>query len=283
VSDVQSGGWRSFAERLVREPLLALRRARRRPRRGARRARSGDERRHIAVDASVRRGLRQDHLRRTGVVPSAEEERRLIERYVEEEVLYREALALGLDRGDVIIRRRLLQKMEFLADEAEPIPEPTDADLAAFLAAHPARYATEPRVALTQVFVATDRHGDAAETIATDLRAKLAAGADPATLGDPFPRGSDFGRSSERELAAVFGTAFAARAVELSDGAWSEPIRSSYGFHVVRPSARVAGGPPRLDEVRNTVRVDWLAEKRAARRRAALDALRRRYDVDVAP
>jgi len=241
------------------------------------------ESRRIEVDASVRRGLRQDQLRRSGSAPTPEEEQRLIERYVDEEVLYREALALGLDRGDVIIRRRLLQKMEFLADEAEPIAEPSDVELTSFLTANPARYATEPRVALSQVFVGTDRHGSAAEEIARALRVQLQAGADPATLGDPFPRGRDFGPATERELAAVFGPAFAARAIELADGLWSEPIRSSYGFHLVRPSARLPGGPPRLDEVRNTVRVDWLGEKRAERRRAALDALRRRYDIDIEP
>ncbi|HZR81106.1 MAG TPA: peptidylprolyl isomerase [Candidatus Binatia bacterium] len=235
--------------------------------------------RRIVVDESMRRALRQEHVRRTGSAPTADDERALVERYVDDEVLVREALRLGLDRGDVIVRRRLVQKMEFLAEEAEPIPEPTDEELARFLERHAERYGIPARVALTHVFVSGDRHGDRAEAIARELRAQIEAGANPADLGDPFPRGRDFGALGERDVAGVFGDAFAARVMQLPVDAWSDPIRSTYGWHLVRPTARTEARPARVADVRTAARLDWLEEKRAERRRAALDALRERYEV----
>jgi hypothetical protein len=235
--------------------------------------------RRIEIDDSVRNALRQDYVRRTGAQPSAAEEQSLVDRYVDDEILYREALALGLDRGDIIVRRRLLQKMEFLAEEAAPLAEPSDAELERYLAENAARYAKPPRVALTQVYLSSDRHGPEAEARARELRSQLAAGADPAQVGDPFPRGRDFGLSTERDLAGIFGTEFAAAAMKLPAGEWSAPVRSSYGWHLVRPSSRSEGGPAPLADVRAAVRLDLLEERRAQRRREALDALRARYEV----
>lgn len=237
--------------------------------------------RRIDVDTSVLRGLRQDHLRRTGAPPTAAEEEALVERYVDSEVLYREALALGLDRGDVIVRRRLLQKMEFLNDALDPLAEPTDAELEGFLASHAERYALPGRVSLSQVFVSTDRHGERAESVAAGLLAQLRGGAEPAKLGDPFPRGRDFGPAAERDLAGVFGSPFASRVFELPPGDWSGPVRSSYGFHLVRVSSRLPAEPPRLDAVRAAVLRDWEEERRGERDRAALADIRRRYEIHV--
>src|SRR5262245_9650785 len=107
----------------------------------------------IVLTEAMVDGLRQDYLRRTGTPPSPEEATALIDRFVDSEVLYREALALGLDRGDIIVRRRLVQKMEFLTEGLEPIDAPTDRELQAYLDAHAARYAQPARVALTHVFV----------------------------------------------------------------------------------------------------------------------------------
>jgi hypothetical protein len=107
----------------------------------------------IVVTPDAVAGMREDFKRRTGRMPSATDEKNMIDAYVADEVLVREALALGLDRGDVIIRRRLIQKMEYLLENTEPVPDPTDAELEAFIAAHPERYATPARVTFTHVFV----------------------------------------------------------------------------------------------------------------------------------
>ncbi|HLK12737.1 MAG TPA: peptidylprolyl isomerase [Candidatus Binatia bacterium] len=234
------------------------------------------EARRIVVPAEVVRGLRQDHLRRTGMPPTPAEEAGLVERWVDDEVLVREALALGLDRGDVIVRRRLVQKMEILA-EGPDAPAPSDAVLAEYLARHAERYATPARVSLTQVWAGPGVDAAAARA----LRARLAAGTDPAAVGAPFVAGRSFARRSEQELADVFGADFAAAAMGLPVGEWAGPVRSSYGFHLVLVRERQPGYPPVLDEVRAAVTRDWQEEERAARVRAARAALRARYAVAV--
>jgi peptidyl-prolyl cis-trans isomerase C len=238
--------------------------------------------REIVLSKSLINGLRQDHLRRNGAPPTAAEEAGLIQRYIDNEVLYREALALELDRGDIIVRRRLVQKMEFLTEGLDPVPEPADAELQAYLDAHADRYVVDDRVTLTHVFAASDRHGDAATTLASQWREQLRGGADPLALGDPFLRGREFAAIGQRELAGIFGGDFAAQVMRLPAGAWSAPIRSSYGVHVVRVSAHVPGHHPALAEVREAVGRDWRDERRADADRAALARLRQRYDIRIA-
>lgn len=237
--------------------------------------------RRIVLSEDALRGLRQEHLRRTGAPPTPEEEKALIDRYVDNEVLYREALALGLDRGDIIVRRRLIQKMEFLNESAGSEAEPTDRELEAWIDAHPERYALAERVALTHVFAASDRHGDELAAFAARLREQLARGADPTSLGDPFLRGRAFALSSERELAGVFGAGFAHSVISLPVGTWSEPIRSSFGLHLVRIDERRPGERPPLADVRGAVRRDLLDARRETASRRALDELRKRYDVRI--
>ena len=235
----------------------------------------------IVLSEALLRGLRQDHLRRNGALPTADEEQAMIQQYIDNEVLYREALAMGLDRGDVIVRRRLIQKMQFLTEGMEPLPEPTDAELQAFLDAHTARYAEPARVALTHVFVSTDRHGANAERLAIDLQAQLAAGAEPSALGDPFLRGRELPLTAERDLAGIFGPQFAAAVLTLPVGSWSAPIRSSYGLHLVRVSAHTDAHTPDLATARTSVVRDWKDAHQADADRAALARLRHRYDIRI--
>jgi PPIC-type PPIASE domain len=239
--------------------------------------------RRIDIDEGLRRGLRQDFQRRTGAPPTAQEESALLRRWADEEILVREAQALGLDRGDVVVRRRLLQKMEFLAEESRPLPEPDEATLRAHLESHPERWQVAPGVRFTHVFVGRERHGDATLADARALLARLVAGEDPASLGDPFLRGREVGPSSRDEIAAQFGAEFASRVTELPVGTWSGPVGSSYGLHLVRVEQRRPGGPPPLAEVREAVRHDWIEERRAEARRAKLDDLRRHYDLRGVP
>jgi hypothetical protein len=236
---------------------------------------------HIVLSESVLHGLRQDHLRRNGALPTGGEETALIQRYIDNEVLYREALALGLDRGDIIVRRRLVQKMEFLTEGLDPIPEPTDDALQAYLDAHAERYAVLDRVTLTHVFAGADRHGPAAPQLVAQWREQLGAGADPSTLGDPFLRGRDFAAVTERDLGGIFGSGFAAQVLTLPVGTWSAPIASSYGVHTVCVIAHTAGRRPALAEVHEAVRRDWYDEHRADANRAALARLRQRYDIRI--
>jgi hypothetical protein len=226
-------------------------------------------------------GLRADHERRTGRPPTPEDERILIDRFVDDEMLYREALALGLDRGDVIVRRRLLQKMEFLLDARADLEPPGVDDLRALRDAHPERYRTPPRVDLEHVFVDATRQGADAPRAAAEIAAALAAGADPAGLGDPFLRGRTLRARSREDLAEIFGATFAATVETLATGAWSGPVESSYGLHLVRVLGRVPARLPDVDEIEGPLRLDWLEARRAEVRREALADLRRRYTVRV--
>jgi hypothetical protein len=235
----------------------------------------------IVVPADALAGLRDDFRRRTGRMPSATDEQALVDAYVNDEILVREGLALGLDRGDVVVRRRLIQKMELLLENTEPVPAPTDAELAAYLAAHPARYASPPRVSFTHVFVSAQRAGDRVGREAEALRTQLDAGADPATLGDPFLRGRDFRLHAQAELASIFGAPFATEVMALPEGVWSAPLRSTFGLHLVRVSEKRAGTAPELSAVREQVEREWRVERRAALDRETRARLRARYVVRV--
>jgi hypothetical protein len=237
----------------------------------------------VEVSADLVEGLRQDYARRTGATPSAAEEAALVQRFVDGEILYREAVALGLDRGDVIVRRRLVQKMEFLLEGMHAAPAPTDADLEAYLAAHADRYTLPARVSLVNVFVSRDRHGDQLDAVAAEVRERLRAGADPAGLGDPFIKGHQFTLQSEAALSGIFGASCAASIAALPAGEWSEPLPSSYGLHIVRVSEHQPARTASLSEVREAVRADLESERRANATRDEIDRLRRQYQVVIAP
>jgi hypothetical protein len=237
--------------------------------------------REIVVPADALPSMRDDFRRRTGRMPSATDEQALVDAYVDDEILVREALALGLDRGDVVVRRRLIQKMQLLLENTETVPAPTDAELQAYLASHAGRYASPPRVSFTHVFVSSQRAGDRAGSEAEALRAQLDAGADPATLGDPFLRGRELRLHAQGELASIFGAPFAAEVMALPEGTWSAPLRSTFGLHLVRVSEKRPGTAPELAAVREQVEREWRVERRTALDRDARARLRARYVVRV--
>jgi peptidyl-prolyl cis-trans isomerase C len=234
---------------------------------------------HLEITAAFVDALRAEQRERSGRLPTDAETRGLVERHVGEELLYREALALGLDRGDVIVRRRLVQKMELLARAS--VREPTDAELAAHLAAHPDRFRAAEAVSFRHVFVSRDRHGAAAAAKADELLAALRGGADPATLGDPFVAGSSFARRTRADLESTFGAPFAEAALAAPLAGWSGPIASTYGLHLVHASARDGTAPPDLAAARARVREDLLTERREGAVRAEIDRLRARYAVHI--
>ncbi len=243
---------------------------------------AGDDR-EIVVPASLADGLARDYARRAAHDPTPEEREKLLQRWIDDEVLYREALALGLDRDDVIVRRRLVQKMGFLLEGSAPVPAPTDADLAAFFAANAQRWARPDRVSIEHVFASYGTPGVEAEDRVTAWIPELAAGRSPASFGDPFMRGRVMTRASEDQLAGGFGADFAKAVIALPEGVWSGPIASSYGVHAVRVTERVPGSVPSLDEVRDAVEKDWRDEQREALDRQAVETLRRQWSVRIEP
>ena len=231
---------------------------------------------------------RIDHLaqnfRRTWQRPPTREELDgLIESFVKEEVMVREALALGLDRDDAIIRRRLQQKIEFVSEQAVASTPPTDEELAGYLAAHADAFRTEPRVSFAQVYLDPRRRGTALEADARRLLDGLNGGReDAARAGDRLqllePRYED---APQAEVARLFGAEFAAAVVGQPAGRWVGPIGSGYGAHLVRVESIVAGGMPKLDEVRPLVEREWTNARRQELAKAFYDRLRARYTVRV--
>ena len=244
---------------------------------------SGDDSvdRDVRVGAEQVEALRRGFELRRGRAPSPQEQTALVQQYVDEEILVREALALGLDRGDVIVRRRLVQKMEFLMRDLPERAEPTDADLELYLARHPDRYAQPARVTLRHVFVNRQRHAYP-DREASRLLEALERGGDPSQSGDPFIAGSVFRLRSERELAAVFGPAFARTVMEVRGGRWT-PVPSSYGLHLVSVEERQDARAPALSQLRERLRRDWTRDAEAEAERQTRARLRARYRVEVEP
>ncbi|MFN7955384.1 MAG: peptidylprolyl isomerase [bacterium] len=204
----------------------------------------------------------------------------LVEQLVRDEVLHREALALGLDQSDEIVRRRLVQMMELLLATAAPDDPPSDAELVEYVAAHREKFERPARVALTHVFVGRAAHPEDGEPLARELLARLAAGADSRGLGDPFPRGTAFPPRTVSELDASFGPLFGERVIELPVGRWSGPIASSYGLHLVRIDQRIEPAVPPLDEIRAEARKALSETRRESAARMAYRKIEKRYRIE---
>jgi len=199
--------------------------------------------------------------------------------YIREEVLYRTALALGLDKDDTIIRRRLRQKMEFLFEDA--VPPPQEADLRAYLEAHPEKFRTQPLISFRQIFVSQTR-GATAEADARQILARLIGGAaGAANEGDPLLLSEGFNRTPLDRIAALFGDSFAQAVAQSAPGGWVGPLRSGYGLHLVLVTAVEPGKLPPFEQVRSAVEREWFAERRAAVQAAQYQSLLAGYGVIV--
>ena len=215
--------------------------------------------------------------------PGTEELQGLIDDYIRDEVFYREGRAAGLDRDDVIIRRRVRQKMEFSAEDAS-VPEPSEAQLAAYLQANPERFRAEDRLTFRQVFLSATRRGAAIDRDGQHVADALAhadAAVDTTTLGDPFALGEEFQAMSPQEVASVFGDGFAKRIAVMEPGRWQGPIASSFGQHFVYIGERIPGGLPPLDAVRPAVSREWSNARRLEAEQKLYASLRERYEIVV--
>ena len=218
--------------------------------------------------------------------PTRAELNGLIEDYIMEEVLYREALAMGLDKDDTIVRRRMRQKFEFLSEDATTLMPPTDQDLQIWLEKHPDKFRIEPKLAFRQVYVNVHRRGEGASKEAAKLLARLDSAvkkADPSTLGDTSLLPQEFPLSSADEIARVFGESFAQQVTAMQPGRWAGPVQSGYGLHLVYVGERTEGRVSPLAEVREAVEREWLSARREEVMRATYRKLREKYAVVVQP
>lgn len=213
--------------------------------------------------------------------PSTNELDGLIRDYIKEEIYYREAIRLGLDQDDAIVRKRLRAKMEFLAASEAETMAASDAVLQAWLDKNPARYAADPLISFQSVYVSTTGDEAAALLKAKALLARLQDGADAEKLGDSLSLPRSVTGATSEAVNRQYGDAFAAKLIGLPKGKWSGPISSGFGLHLVRVDTVSAVGQPKLAEVRQRVENDWRSATRVARENQAYQALLDGYDIKI--
>jgi hypothetical protein len=228
----------------------------------------------IMVTPETLEALEEERTQLLGRPLTDAERERLREDWIDQEVLVREAYRQGLDRGDGVIRHRLVEKMRVLLREKPR--EPTRAELEAFHREQPERYRSPERLSLDHVLF----WKSAREEIPVRLAA-LRAGADFRKMGERFWLGPTLRGVSEAELGRVLGGGFAKEVFALEPGAWTGPIESIRGLHLVRATERRPPELARFEEVENVVRQDWFEEREHEALRARLVELKRRYRVEA--
>ena len=213
--------------------------------------------------------------------PSAEELQGLIEERIDEEVLAREAVRLGLDRDDVIVRRRLAQKMAFVSDDLALMGEPAEAELRAYFEAHRETYTVPDLYALRHVYFNPDRHGMALDTDAQRALQRLARGANADEVGDPFMLPRELASVSRDDIARDFGSIFADAVTGSTPGTWTGPVRSPFGVHLVKLESHTPRTAARFEDVRDLVRDAYLAQKQREANAAMRAKLRQQYRIVV--
>jgi len=215
----------------------------------------------------------------SGREPSKAELRAILQERIDEELLAAEARRLGLDRDDMIVRRRLAQKMAFASEDLAGLEEPAEAVLRSHYEQNLADYGAPGRAALRQVFFSADRGKDAAAAAARQALARTRAG--QPLGGDPFLLPLSYADVSAADLVRDYGEEFT-RAVHAAPvGEWAGPIPSPYGYHLVEVLSRSGAQTQRFEQVRDEVRESWLAEQRARNNAEFVNSLRKRYRVVV--
>lgn len=216
--------------------------------------------------------------------PTRAELETLVQQHVREEVLYREALAMGLDKDDSVVRRRLAQKVELVSFDLDVEIKSSESDLAEYLAANPDKFEVPARVDFVHIYLNSGRRGDDAVTDARNLLDQLVR-AEPevniTTAGDPFLFGQQHSHLSQYGVARLFGDEFADRLFSLPVGAWQGPVHSDHGLHLVLVENLTEALEPDLALVRDHVRNEWIAEQRESLNEAKYQSMRQRYKVDV--
>ena len=216
--------------------------------------------------------------------PTQDEWEGLIRDRVRQEVFYREALALDLDKDDLIIRRRLQQKMEFISDGAAAQAQPIDAELNTYLQSHPNSFRVDQQFTFRQVFLNPDKRGKNLASDASQLLAQLnqdGGKTDISKLGDPIMVDNDYHALPASEAGRIFGDKFASSLARLPLGQWHGPVESAYGVHLVLVSEHVGGRAPALSEVHDAVRREWDEAHRAEANDRFYAELLKHYTVTI--
>jgi hypothetical protein len=243
-----------------------------------------DQARQIVMDESAIMTLADGWERQWQRPPTAEELRGIVDARVREEVLYREAQAMGLDVNDIVVRRRMVQKMELLSQDLALLADPTDAELRAFFAENPDDYQVPPRISFSHVYFNIDQRGAVARDDAIRVLESLRS-ADPQPvrapeLGDRFMLPYDYRLQAPSEIQRNFGSGFASDLESLEVG-WHGAIGSGYGLHLVHITERVESRSPEYEEVRDQLVNDFNRIRRDRANEALYEGLSQGYDIEI--
>jgi len=203
----------------------------------------------------------------------------LINEDVREEVYYREALALGLDKNDTMVRRRMRQKMEFLADTGASLLKPAAGELEDYFAANKQTYRSAPKLAFEQIYLGEQAPAQSATQLLALLKADTTI--DTSTLGKRTLLPAQLGLSPPNAIDGVFGKGFFEWLEKLPSGVWSGPVESAYGVHLVRILETVPARMPPLEEVREAILRDWKAAKAKEIREQDYARRRARFIIEI--
>ena len=218
--------------------------------------------------------------------PTEIELKGLVDSYIREEVYYREALALGLDQNDTVLRRRLMQKMEYLSEDIAELNPPDQAALNAYFLAHKEKYELPARVSFTHIYFNFDKHGRQIVEDAKSVLAEIQAATSPDNvhapdLGDQFMMQYTFTLETPFQVVRLFGQEFAKQLFQLETNSWKGPIESSYGLHLVRINEKVDARMPEPASVIDKVRTDWMSEQRQKTNKEIYERFKERYEIVV--
>ncbi len=215
--------------------------------------------------------------------PTPEEFNRLVENKIQSEILYREALAMGLDRDDEIVKRRMAQKMQFLAEDVAAAREPTTAELKSWYEKNGDKFAQPNRVSFRHLYFSPDRRGERARDDAAKARARLAGQPEDSklakSLADPFMFQDYYRDRAPDYLGKEFGPQFAQAVEKLVPGSWQGPIESGFGWHLVFVDTVIPGRVPAFEEIEPDVKTAWLGEQKALAWAKTYKDMRAKYTV----
>lgn len=217
-------------------------------------------------------------------LPTQLELQALIDQHIRDEVMYREALAMGLDKNDSVVRKRLAQKIEFITSDIAASIEPSDKELIDYLKTHPDKFETPAQISFEHIYFNNDKRGVKAESDAQQLLIKLKStetSIDTRMAGDPFMMGYQHDKINEHDVSRLFGKNFASSLFLLETNVWQGPVASGYGFHLVRINNKTPSKTAELSTVRDKVLIEWQADRRQTLNKAFYENLRQRYDIVI--
>ena len=212
--------------------------------------------------------------------PTETELKGLVDSYIKEEVYYREALSLGLDQNDTILRRRLMQKMEFLSNDIAEFNTPDETELNTFFLGNQDKYKLPARVSFTHIYFSFDKRGAKADDDAKSVLSGLNSLRAP-ELGDSFMLPYDLVQETPFEVERLFGKVFAEQLFRSEINKWQGPIESGYGLHLIRISEKTDSRMPELVLVIDKVRTDWMFEQRQKMNKDIYERFKERYEIVI--